>query len=186
ASSQHAHHCVQLILALTGTLHVRQPRARWFPCGAVIIPADAPHEVRAHGAQVLIGFIDRESEIAGALLDPLKPQLAPVDPGVVARWRHALGNPSALQAERVEDWVRSLRVGQPRRPRIHPAIRRVIRDLRSHPLNPRATTLARLAQLAGLSPSRFMHVFTESIGIPLRRYLLWLRVQRAVGSLAAG
>src|SRR5262249_31295139 len=106
--------------------------------------------------------------------------------GVVARWRHALGNPSALQAERVEDWVRSLRVGQPRRPRIHPAIRRVIRDLRSHPLNPRATTLARLAQLAGLSPSRFIHVFTESIGIPLRRYLLWLRVQRAVGSLAAG
>jgi AraC-like DNA-binding protein len=31
-----------------------------------------------------------------------------------------------------------------------------------------------------------MHVFTESVGIPLRRYLLRLRVQRAAGALAAG
>ena len=31
-----------------------------------------------------------------------------------------------------------------------------------------------------------MHVFTESVGIPLRRYLSWLRVQRAVRLIVAG
>jgi AraC-like DNA-binding protein len=31
-----------------------------------------------------------------------------------------------------------------------------------------------------------MHVFTDSVGVPLRPYLLWLRVQRAAGALAAG
>jgi AraC-like DNA-binding protein len=31
-----------------------------------------------------------------------------------------------------------------------------------------------------------MHVFTESVGNPLRRYLLWLRVQRAAGAIVAG
>jgi len=31
-----------------------------------------------------------------------------------------------------------------------------------------------------------MHVFTESIGIPLRPYLAWLRVQRAACAVLAG
>jgi AraC-like DNA-binding protein len=31
-----------------------------------------------------------------------------------------------------------------------------------------------------------MHVFTESVGIPLRPYLLWLRVQRAASALSNG
>jgi AraC-like DNA-binding protein len=31
-----------------------------------------------------------------------------------------------------------------------------------------------------------MHVFTESIGIPLRPYLAWLRVQRSACAILAG
>src|SRR6266568_2642542 len=42
-----------------------------------------------------------------------------------------------------------------------------------------ATSLEVLAKLVSLSPSRLMHVFTASVGIPLRPYLAWLRVQRA-------
>ena len=38
----------------------------------------------------------------------------------------------------------------------------------------------------GLSASRFSHLFTQSVGIPFRRYLLWLRLQRAAGALLTG
>jgi len=38
----------------------------------------------------------------------------------------------------------------------------------------------------GLSPGRLMHAFTESIGIPLRPYLAWLRVQRAACAILEG
>ena len=31
-----------------------------------------------------------------------------------------------------------------------------------------------------------MHVFTESVGIPLRPYLLWLKLQRAATSIVNG
>jgi transcriptional regulator GlxA family with amidase domain len=31
-----------------------------------------------------------------------------------------------------------------------------------------------------------MHAFTESIGIPLRRYLAWLRLQRAAAAIVGG
>ncbi len=47
-------------------------------------------------------------------------------------------------------------------------------------------TLAGLAKRVGLSPSRFSHLFREHSGLPLRRYLLWLRLQRAVSTMAAG
>jgi AraC-like DNA-binding protein len=69
---------------------------------------------------------------------------------------------------------------------LDPRVWRVLRLLRDQPLDPRFTSLPRLAQVAKLSPSRFMHVFTESTGIPLRRYVLWLRVQRAAAAIASG
>jgi transcriptional regulator GlxA family with amidase domain len=31
-----------------------------------------------------------------------------------------------------------------------------------------------------------MHAFTESVGIPLRPYLAWLKLQRAAAGVAAG
>jgi AraC-like DNA-binding protein len=70
--------------------------------------------------------------------------------------------------------------------RMDPRVTRLLHELGRRPLDPKSTTLPKLAQLVGLSPSRFMHVFTESVKIPLRRYLRWLRVQRAVGALAGG
>jgi AraC-like DNA-binding protein len=43
-----------------------------------------------------------------------------------------------------------------------------------------------LANVAGLSRSRLMHVFTESVGVPLRPYILWLRLQHAACELMHG
>lgn len=37
-----------------------------------------------------------------------------------------------------------------------------------------------------LSESRFSHLFTENVRIPVRRYLLWLRLRDAIHLLAAG
>src|SRR5262245_34706147 len=69
---------------------------------------------------------------------------------------------------------------------LHPRVQRVLRYLRQHDLERRQMSLAWLARVAGLSPSRLMHVFTESVGVPLRPYLLSLRIERAVEALAAG
>jgi AraC-like DNA-binding protein len=49
-----------------------------------------------------------------------------------------------------------------------------------------AVTLGAAAKSAGLSPGRARHLFVEQTGIPFRRYLLWLRINRAVALFAAG
>ncbi len=68
---------------------------------------------------------------------------------------------------------------------MHPKVSRLLRQLRE--LQPDAdTSLESLAARVELSPSRLVHVFTESTGLPLRPYLSWLRVQRAAGAIVSG
>jgi AraC-like DNA-binding protein len=68
---------------------------------------------------------------------------------------------------------------------MHPLVRRLLTELRDDPLE-HELALEQLAERVGLSPSRLMHVFTESVGIPIRPYLRWLRVQRAATAIVTG
>ena len=69
---------------------------------------------------------------------------------------------------------------------IHPGVRRVLRHLHEPRAELDNVSLKTLAGIASLSPSRFMHAFTESVGVPVRPYLLWLRLQRAACDLMDG
>jgi AraC-like DNA-binding protein len=46
--------------------------------------------------------------------------------------------------------------------------------------------LSELADRAGLSPSRFQHLFKAETGVPLRRYRIWSRMGAASRAIAAG
>ena len=43
-----------------------------------------------------------------------------------------------------------------------------------------------LAARAHLSPSRFAHLFKEQVGVPVRRYVLWQKMRRALDLAIAG
>lgn len=47
-------------------------------------------------------------------------------------------------------------------------------------------SLADVVEATGLSASRLRHLFVEQTGLPFKTYLLWLRLTRAVGCMAAG
>ena len=74
-----------------------------------------------------------------------------------------------------------------RRPvKIHPRVNRVLKYLREKLGVSDDVSLKRLAGISSLSQSHFMHIFTESVGVPLRPYILWLRLQRAACDLLDG
>jgi AraC-like DNA-binding protein len=187
ASSGHAHHCVQLVMALQGTLRIRGDSGEeWATCGAALVRPDAKHEVEAQGKTVLIAFVESESDLGAALLDRVRRDITRIGNQEVARWRAALGEPAAVQASQVEAWVRGELLQGRKAPTMHPGVKRALRHVRQHLDAEDALSLQDLADIARLSPSRFMHVFTESVGVPLRPYLLWLRVQRASRELMRG
>jgi AraC-like DNA-binding protein/quercetin dioxygenase-like cupin family protein len=184
-AAHHSHHCVQLVMVMKGTLRIRSgPKDKWKICGAALIRPDVPHEVDARGSTLLIGFIDAESELGVALSQTITGDISCVPAKQLALWRSALGaNPNQL---RVERWVRKHLLNGRRAVRIHPQVSRVIKYLREKLGKGEDFSLKTLAAVSGLSPSRFMHVFTESIGVPLRPYVLWLRLQRGACELMNG
>src|SRR5215510_6337552 len=184
-SAAHRHHSVQLVMAMRGMLLVRgKPGDEWTTCGAVLVPPDAVHEIDARDTTVVIGFVDAESELGAALCEQIGGHILCVPQSRVARWRAALG-PTPTEA-RVERWVRRELLRRRRGVKIRPGVNRVLTYLRGGLAVAEDVSLDRLAGISGLSRSRFMHVFTESVGVPIRPYILWLRLQQASCELMYG
>src|SRR5262249_33776836 len=133
-----------------------------------------------------IGFFDPESDLAASFWSRMPLGITFVSDPVAAEWRAALGNPIEIDKPRVDRWVQ-FELLRERRPReLHSAVIRAMYYLRNGGLRERRLSAKHLSEIAQLSPSRFLHVFTESLGIPFRAYVRWLRVQRALGALAEG
>ena len=174
-------------MALRGELRVRSgAKERWASCSAILVKPDAKHEVVAQATTVLIAFVESESELGAALADLLKENLTQISEQDVEDWRTQLGDPAALNATQVEAWVHRALLHGRASPQLHPRVKRVLRFLRTDLGIQDSFSLDSLAKIAGLSPSRLVHVFTASVGVPLRPYVLWLRLQLASGRLMRG
>ena len=183
-STPHRHHCVQLIMALGGSLRVRGgPGRRWRRCGAMLVRPDALHQVEALGSTVLLGFVDAESELGAGLCARIAGDLAAVDARTVARWRQALGS---LREDTVERWASDYLLSARRTVALDARVQAVVAHVRRRLATGEDLSLDALASIAGLSRSRFMHLFTEALGVPLRPYILWLRLQRGACELMGG
>jgi AraC-like DNA-binding protein len=145
----------------------------------VLTAPDARHAIDARGSEVTLVFIDPESDAGERLRAALRGPAR----FLTATERDVLDDDA--EAARMDRILRAL--GAPPTPlrRVHPRVRKLLRHL-SHLPASADTSLETLAAAVGLSPGRLMHVFTESVGIPLRPYLGWLRLQRAAAALASG
>jgi AraC-like DNA-binding protein len=188
-SALHSHHAMHFVLAIEGELRVRTARDRWWTAAGVLTAPDAPHAIDSRGVEVLLVFLEPESD-AGAMFRPVLEHpvrlLSPLERSALVRDVV----PRTILRLGAEEWVRdaarALEVPLPPSQRIiHPRVRRLLRLLRTSGVDD-TTSLEVLATLVGLSPSRLMHVFTASVGIPLRPYLSWLRVQRAAIQIVNG
>ena len=136
----------------------------------------------------MVVFIDPHSEAGSAITArpdhdvATTPTAAPlanvVDLRVPNSWQEAVS-----LVEAVVGAVGCERVGGPER--FHPAVRLVLRDL-PDAISDGTHRVPLLAARAGLSPSRLSHLFTEQVGTPLRRYIVWSRLVEAAEQLSRG
>ncbi|MBV1857878.1 MAG: helix-turn-helix transcriptional regulator [Nannocystaceae bacterium] len=185
ASTTHSHHGMHLVLALDGALTVETPDGSHRAAGVLTAP-DVPHALDADGLEILLVFLDPESS-AGASLRP-RDGVCTVD-GMARDRLVRDAEPMAIMSEPGVKWTRDVLVSlglDPAPPRkLHPKVRQLLELLPS--LTPEDdTSLERLAAEVKLSPGRLMHAFTDSVGIPLRPYLAWLKVQRAAAAIVSG
>jgi AraC-like DNA-binding protein len=184
----HAHHAIQISVALEGTLSLQAPPDRhWRAYRAVTTAPDKPHRLRCDGLVAQI-YLDPESAAGVALQQRIGPSgIEPVDIGddrIVAALDSAAAG--ALDAERVL-WVIDELAGaampDPSSRPIDPRVRRVLSIIRTRPGE--RYSLGALAGEVGLSPSRLGALFRRDVGIPVRRYQLWLRLISAIEILSS-
>lgn len=181
---------MHIVLSVTGELSVSIRDAAARRAAGVVTAPDVPHSIDAEGQDTLLVFLDPESEAGAALQSALAGDARLLS----ALQRDVLlegADPMAIMTTRFGDeWTRrvvSMCGGANATPpkRIHPRVRKALAILRANPAGDEAS-LAALADAIQLSPGRLMHAFTQSIGIPLRPYLQWLKVQRAAAAIVSG
>lgn len=186
----HSHHSLRFALALDGELRIRTTRqGKWSSAAGVLTAPDAPHVLDGQGAELLLVFLDPESAAGSSFRTGLTGPVRLIsDAERIALTRDVvprtiLRGGAAVWAQQAAD---TLGLPAPAAARaVHPRVRALLSMLRNGGIDD-ATSLEVLAKAVGLSPSRLMHVFTNSVGIPLRPYLAWLRVQRAAMDIVSG
>ena len=189
ANTVHMHYALQVIVNREGLFQLRRDKSS-IECGGVIVGSGCPHQLlspdNAHAWIHLL--IDHESDVAKAIAERHlgEGDFKVLDGDLLKRLRKCIEVPgnflgSCREAGNVYDKLVNELGGYPEQPTksVDPRIKAAIDLLKGKYLS-RKVVVTDLALHACLSESRFRHLFTEQIGIPLRRYVLWLRLMTAV------
>lgn len=175
----HAHHAVQIITATT-SFSVFDGHGARHRATKVVVPADAPHRIEAGAQEATVIFLEPESQPGRAAHARAVRSGWTVTPVLGSTRRRAL-------AAVVDELIAHL---APATAECGPAARHLAIDdvLRLLPDLVAAGPVSgtELAARVGISASRLTHLFTEQVGIPLRRYVLWTRLRAAIIRVQAG
>jgi AraC-like DNA-binding protein len=178
ATTRHTHHAAQIVLAPQG-LSIEDGAGGAVRACTAVIPPRLPH---GHGAcaRAALLFLDGDEVASRELSRSAEPRCetwgrdsldvsVPRDP--------TPGQARALVAAMLSAVDLDRRPG----PR-HPAARRMCAYLDG----PDPVDLARLSHEAGLSPRQMRHAFARDVGLPMRAYLRWKRLRRAIAAVEEG
>jgi AraC family transcriptional regulator len=189
-SSLHAHHALQITLAVGESFRVRLGASgALVDRRAVVIASDLEHELDGGGAVLVSLYLDPEGEYARGVERSIARQDATSELGRLgATLGDSAAAPGASDGCRAREIAAAIlkAVGAERAESssIDPRVRRVLSLVGA--AAGRRAPLGELAAAVGLSEGRLGHLFREQTGLPVRRYLLWLRLGDAVGALAGG
>lgn len=184
----HAHHALQVTVALTGGVFKLHLRDRVVSGDVAIVAADAPHAFEAEGPVALL-FVAPESR-AGRVLA----KLLDGAPAVVADQFTDAAQEIEAAFRNKDDALGAMRaMGQALTARLAGADRVIEPDRRVRQMiawardNLDASLGAKEAAAhVSLSVSPASHLFVEQTGLPFRTFVLWLRVMRAVEAYGRG
>ena len=186
----HRHHAAQFCFGIDGPLRLRTGAgAPWLEHRAFYVPPDRPHEFAATATSTAIVYVAAEStEFATlrALLGPSE-SIAPLpsESRVLTQLRRlSLVGGTAQEAQTMCLALLGLEESDGRRTAFDPRIARCLSTIRRHLDRP--IRLAELAATLGVSESWLAHGFTDAVGVPIRRYILWQRLWRAVEAALKG
>lgn len=189
-TSPHLHHAIQICVALSGRIRLRPgPESMWKRYGGAIIRSDQRHQLDGSGCEVVIAYLEPESEEGRRLAGEHAPvqAIAPASVGAIrAATNAALSSRVSPEAaiRLFRDILVQLGAGSERRGVLDDRVRQVLLAVRAEPT--RRWRVGEMAEAAGLSSRRFREIFASQVGLSCRQYLLWTHLYSALRELARG
>ncbi len=191
AISEHQHPMIQLIVGVKNPFLWKDKADNWVPKKALLVAPNHRHECNAAGKTVLIIGIDPESKFgqfvhkrylhAATIIDFPLVDLEKVD-------LEAINN--CIQENH---WKRlhqifhelfvynsTIKLISRKDERIQKVLDFIVQNIHT----PITTQL--LMQVSFLSESRLLHLFKQEMGLPIRNYILWLRLRLVFQELMKG
>ena len=185
----HAHHAIQIVVALDREVAIAGQDGEWRKGQGVIVLPDAVHSFNCNGALGAMLFVDPESAEGAWLRSSLTRDITivsgPRPASSAAELRKFIDQPfeSMEIGELIRHCVHALSPGAPPARRLDPRVTTVLNAIRDR--DDLRISLKSAAEKAFLSPSRFAHLFKEQVGLPFSRYVLWRKLTRAMVAIVS-
>lgn len=185
----HAHHAIQVVLALDGSVATCGADAVWRHGRAMVVRPDVEHSFDCNGALGAMLFVDPESSEGAWLNASLTEDITTVPEArveaVLPELRAFVNQPDepADVVALIRRSVQSLRPGRAPGRRLDERVTTVLEAIRGS--DDLRISLDDAAGKACLSPSRFAHLFREQLGLPFSRYMLWRKLTRAMVAIGS-
>ncbi len=170
-NAPHKHHAAQIILGLDGPFCLN---GQWQERRAIAIPANQPHQLDGRSSTLAIALIDGATKLGRAIASGT----------FTSSCGHLSTIPSTLTEAKA--FVTHLHLHTPLQQTTDAdgRIERILDALATPADAPQGADA--LASLAALSKSRFLHLFKQTTGLPLRRYILWRRIINSIEAIGRG
>jgi AraC-like DNA-binding protein len=185
----HAHHAIQIVIALDGHTAICGDDGAWQEARGLVVRPDAEHSFDCNGALGVMMFVDPESSEGTWLSTSLRQAITIVPDSrlesVVPELRTFAQRPDECPdiAALVRRCIQALRPGLAPARRLDARVTTVIEAIRAS--NDLRMSLKQAAGMACLSSTRFAHLFKDQIGLPFSRYMLWRKLTRAMVAVAS-
>jgi AraC-like DNA-binding protein len=178
----HTHQAIQICFLFEGRIRLRASDAdEWRDYDVAIVPSRHSHGM--DGSKIHLGatlFVEPETREGRALAERylqagiaevdrtlVRPALLELRAAVLERRKpHAIVEPARALVQSLTQHTEPSVTSDER-------VLRAVKYINEHLAEP--ITLAQVARVAFLSPSRFRHLFAEQTGMRLREYVLWRR-----------
>ncbi len=189
-TSPHAHHAIQIGIALQTPLRLRHAEGNWQPWDGVIVSPDVVHQLDGGWGDLLLAYVEPESTSGRRILEigdePVRAVSASTISAVRTAARRITGHPPNQQTLGAifEELMQSVGLALDSAKTTDLRVEHAVRELRTT-LGSQAS-MSELARAVGLSPSRLRHLFRSEVGMSAQSYIVWLRINEACAALARG
>lgn len=180
----HSHPVVQFVIAAQSSFLSRDSSGDWVPKKGLLIAPNHAHECDANNVPIISLDIDPESSLgewilnnqlkSHSIVDYPSTEMTPIDIDRFLDHLKSEGWQAIRTMVETTFGFQNSHVSSKKDGRIQDVLEFISKYIDQH------ITSEVLAEVAFLSESRLLHLFKEVMGLPIRNYILWHRLQIAL------